>query len=93
MKRHAALGLDSLSTDKSFAYTADLLAAIFTWGGIGWLVDRWLDTTPIVMVLGFIVGNMSGIYLLYIRSRDGASMSTDEPRPDTTPSHTDSERP
>jgi hypothetical protein len=69
-------------TDKSFQFTADFLAAIFTWGGIGWLVDQALGTTPLVMVLGFIVGNMSGIYLLYIRSRDGESMSDDVARPD-----------
>lgn len=62
-------------SDKSFQFTADFLAAIFTWGGIGWVVDRWLGTAPAFMVGGFIVGNMAGIYLLYLRSRDGESTS------------------
>lgn len=78
-------------TDKSFQFTADFLAAIFTWGGIGWVADRALGTAPLLMVLGFIVGNMAGIYLLYIRSGGGESLPQDKARTDTPQSHADSE--
>lgn len=67
--------LDALSSakiDKSFAYTADLMAAILTWGGVGWLLDRALGTSPTCMVVGFLVGNLSGIYLLYLRATRAA---------------------
>ena len=61
--------LGSAKADKSFAYTADLLAAIFTWGGIGFLIDRLVGTEPVFMVVGFVIGNIAGIYLLYIRAK------------------------
>ena len=93
MKPTKVLGIGSINTDKSFEFTADLLAAIFTWGGVGWVLDRWLGTGPILMVIGFLVGNMAGIYLLYIRTRDGEPTSTDHVRTDDTASPTDSGRP
>jgi F0F1-type ATP synthase assembly protein I len=47
---------------------AEFLAAILTWGGIGWLVDRWLDTDPWFMIAGIVLGNGLGLYLLWLRS-------------------------
>ncbi|MEE8599702.1 AtpZ/AtpI family protein [Euzebya tangerina] len=79
MKPSRVLG-GTTKTDRSSEFTADLLAAIFTWGGVGWLVDRWLETGPVFMLIGFVVGNMTGIYLLYIRSQD------DDPPADAAPS-------
>ena len=78
-------------TDKSFQFTADFLAAIFTWGGVGWVADRALGTAPLLMVIGFIVGNMAGIYLLYIRSRDGGSLPQSRAPEDNTTSQADSD--
>lgn len=75
------LGVRSSRTDMSFKYTADLLAAIFTWGGVGFLVDRWLDTSPVFMVIGFMVGNLAGVYLLYIRARNADPASPTGPEP------------
>lgn len=83
MKPSQILGPGHDRSDKSFQFTADFLAAIFTWGGIGWVVDRWLGTAPLVMVLGFVLGNTCGIYLLYIRSRDGEQTSHDHTSHDT----------
>jgi F0F1-type ATP synthase assembly protein I len=48
----------------------ELLTATFVWGGIGWLADRWLDTAPVLMVLGFVLGNALGVYLIWVRSQD-----------------------
>jgi hypothetical protein len=47
---------------------AEFLAAIFTWAGIGWLVDRWLDSDPWFLIAGVVLGNSLGIYLLWLRS-------------------------
>lgn len=49
--------------------TIEFLAAIMTWGGIGWVVDRWLGTSPWVMIAGFVLGNACGIYLVWLHSR------------------------
>jgi ATP synthase protein I len=49
--------------------TVEFLAAMLTWGGIGWLVDRWLGTEPWVLVAGLVVGNACGIYLIWLHSR------------------------
>lgn len=48
----------------------ELLTATFLWGGIGWLIDRWLGTAPVAMAVGFVLGNALGIYLIWIRSQD-----------------------
>jgi F0F1-type ATP synthase assembly protein I len=48
----------------------ELLTATFMWGGVGWLADRWLDTAPVLMVLGFVLGNALGVYLIWVRSQD-----------------------
>lgn len=38
-----------------WAALSTLLAGVFVWGGLGWLVDRWLGITlllPIGLLLG-----------------------------------------
>jgi F0F1-type ATP synthase assembly protein I len=49
--------------------TVEFLTAILTWGGIGWLLDRWLETAPWLMVAGLVIGNACGIYLIWLHSR------------------------
>ncbi|MGH6887803.1 MAG: AtpZ/AtpI family protein [Rhizomicrobium sp.] len=39
----------------------ELVAAPAVCGGLGWLLDRWLHTTPIFLVILFIVGAGIGI--------------------------------
>ncbi len=93
MKPSKVLRLGSDKTDKSFEFTADMLAGIFTWGGIGWLLDRLLDTQPVLMLIGFVVGNMASLYLLYIRTQEPGPVRMDASPPDNPQSHTDTERP
>lgn len=61
---------------------ADVVTGTFLWGGIGWLVDRWLGTDPWVMIVGFVVGNAIGIYAASLHMR---RMQRDAPAPGTTP--------
>jgi F0F1-type ATP synthase assembly protein I len=49
--------------------TAEFLAALLTWGGVGWFVDRWLGIAPWALIIGLVVGNACGIYLLWLRTR------------------------
>jgi hypothetical protein len=44
-----------------------LLAGMLFWGGIGWLIDRWLDLGNIVTAVGAIIGMIGGIILVYRR--------------------------
>lgn len=43
-----------------------LLSGTLTWGGIGWLVDRWVDT-KVFTPTGFIVGFFVAVYLVMVR--------------------------
>ena len=47
----------------------ELVAATFTWGGIGYALDRWVfGTAPILMSIGFVVGFFAGMYLLWLKT-------------------------
>lgn len=47
----------------------ELVTATFVWGGFGYLADRyWLDTYPVLMSIGFIVGFFAGMYLLWLKT-------------------------
>lgn len=41
-----------------------LIGGMVVWGGIGWLVDHWLDTGGIAMGIGAVVGGAAGVYLI-----------------------------
>jgi ATP synthase protein I len=44
-----------------------IVAGFLFWGGVGYLLDRWLGTKPVLFIVGALVGNFGGIYLLYLR--------------------------
>ena len=67
-----------------WGYTVELLTATLTWGGIGWLADRWLGTAPWLLVIGLIVGNAAGIYLLWVRT-GGSGAAPGSPHPTADP--------
>ena len=62
--------------DDGWLMAVELVTATLTWGGIGFLVDRfWLGTYPVFMSIGFVVGFFAGMYLLWLktsRPADGA---------------------
>ena len=56
--------------DKSFSsalsrVSIELLAGLIVGGGIGLLMDNWLETKPLFLILFFILGGISGIYNLW----------------------------
>lgn len=61
--------------DESNVMGVELLAATLTWAGIGWLLDRWLGTGPWLLGAGAVVGNVAGLYLIWLR---GARMDRAE---------------
>ena len=47
-----------------------LVAGVLAWGGIGWLLDRWLGTRYLVAV-GVVVGMAGAFYLIVKRYGSG----------------------
>ena len=45
----------------AFRFATELGAALFVGAGIGWLLDHWLHTTPIFIVVMFLLGAAAGI--------------------------------
>ena len=55
----------------------ELVTATLTWGGIGYLVDRyWLDTYPVFMSIGFVIGFFAGMYLLWLKTSQPVEAGT-----------------
>lgn len=52
--------------ETGWAVVGTLLAGIIVWGGIGWLVDQWLDTRAFIAV-GVILGVVAATYLIVVR--------------------------
>lgn len=46
----------------AYAAALSLFFSVATLLGLGWLVDRWLNTSPWFMVAGIVVGSIAGIY-------------------------------
>ncbi|HLA09045.1 MAG TPA: AtpZ/AtpI family protein [Pyrinomonadaceae bacterium] len=55
---------DETNRKSGIAYAAafTLFASVAALCGIGWLVDRWLETSPWFMVGGLVLGAAAGFY-------------------------------
>ena len=56
--------------DVVWSVIGTLIAGVLAWGGIGWLLDRWLGTRFLVAV-GVIVGAAGAFYLIIRRHGGG----------------------
>ncbi len=52
---------------EGWAITSTFVAAIGLWGGLGYLADRLIGTTPALFVIGMVVGAAAGTYLVWLR--------------------------
>lgn len=50
----------------AWAVISYLLAGVIFYGGIGWLLDRWLGTNGFVAG-GIVVGAAAGVWLVWLR--------------------------
>ncbi|MDQ1289905.1 MAG: hypothetical protein QG622_3471 [Actinomycetota bacterium] len=44
-----------------------LISGPALYGGLGWLLDRWLGTSPVIGVIGIIGGMLLALYLVWVR--------------------------
>jgi ATP synthase protein I len=47
--------------------TSLLISGMLFWGGMGWLVDKWLGTGTVFLPIGLILGLVAALYLVYVR--------------------------
>lgn len=66
--------------DSGWAMTVELLTAVGVWGGIGWLIDRWLDTGPWFVAVGILLGAALGMYIVFLRA-DAQGKAEEAKRP------------
>jgi ATP synthase protein I len=52
--------------DTGLRVVSILISGLAFYGGLGWLLDRWLQTTWLLPV-GIIVGTAAGVYLVIAR--------------------------
>jgi len=57
-------------SDIVWSIIGTLVAGVLAWGGIGWLLDRWLGTRFLVAV-GVLVGAAGAFYLIIRRYGSG----------------------
>ena len=58
--------------NQAWGVIGSLLSGVLVWGGVGWLLDRWLGFEGLFLPIGMVVGMGLGIYVVYMRyGRDG----------------------
>ena len=50
-----------------FGMALNFTVAILLFGALGWLIDGWLHTRPIIAILGAFVGGFAGFMSIYYR--------------------------
>ena len=46
----------------AYAAAISLFASVLVFMGLGWLLDRWLGTSPWLLVVGIVLGSGFGLY-------------------------------
>jgi F0F1-type ATP synthase assembly protein I len=70
MNRPQQPGKPERGHDIVWSIIGTLVAGVLAWGGIGWLLDRWLGTEFLVAV-GILVGAAGAFYLIIRRYGGG----------------------
>ncbi len=52
--------------DQGFQILSILVSGLLFYGGLGWIADRWLQTSWLLPV-GIIVGAAAGVYLVIMK--------------------------
>lgn len=52
---------------QAWGAVSTLISGIAVWGAIGFGLDHLLGTRPVLFVVGVLLGNFGGIYLMYVK--------------------------
>jgi F0F1-type ATP synthase assembly protein I len=64
-----------------FSLAMAFVVAILGFGALGWLVDGWLHTRPLIAIVGAFVGGFAGFMNIYYRVvRDTSSGAKQKPK-------------
>ena len=55
------------TADIAWRSVSTLLAGILLYGGLGWLIGRWLGHQSVFMAVGILLGMFLALYLTYVR--------------------------
>jgi F0F1-type ATP synthase assembly protein I len=66
---HPSTGPSTSAVGEGEAWTvlAYLISGPLLYGGLGWLADRWLETTPWLVVVGIVGGMALAVYIVWVR--------------------------
>jgi F0F1-type ATP synthase assembly protein I len=51
----------------AWALIGTLASGILVWGGVGYLLDRWIGFEYLFLPIGMLIGVSASIYLVYVR--------------------------
>jgi ATP synthase protein I len=54
----------------AFRIGVELVAALAVGGGIGWLLDHWLGTLPLFLLVFFVLGAVAGLLNVFRAAKD-----------------------
>jgi ATP synthase protein I len=60
-------GDDSSNSGMVWSVVGTLVSGVLVWGGVGYLIDRWVGTTDVFLPIGLIVGFAAAMYLVIHR--------------------------
>ena len=46
----------------AFRISSELVVGLFVGGLLGWQLDKWLDTSPVLLIICFLLGAAAGIW-------------------------------
>ena len=76
MPRSTHRGRFGDTTAEGWTHFSTLIAGIGVYGAIGFGLDRLFGTWPILFMIGLVGGCAGGIYLVWIRAKQNASMGS-----------------
>ncbi len=50
---------------RAWRLSVEIIAAFLVCGGLGWWLDQWLDTQPILLLVFVVLGMVVGVYNVY----------------------------
>ena len=59
--------------DQGWTMGGELLAGILVLGGLGWILDDALGSTPWLFGIGTMLGFAAGLYLIWVRTSEPAT--------------------